>query len=176
MCFYQQFFLRGKSAKSAFIGTWRRSSRGNAWHARPGNRKMHSWQNMQVHKPHFIVFVRRASKHNCAVFATLAKPNRNLRPRRGNGHAMAVECVWIVRGEAWGWWRCSVCNVKQAASAFEGWLAQHRSCNGDQVCSNCWKCPTSGEHQQSGPTDSCNAGESSSNSSGSSKKKGTCHN
>ena len=91
--------MREESAKSAFIGTWRRSSRGNAWHARPGNRKMHSWQNMQVHKPHFIVFVRRASKHNCAVFATLAKPNRNLRPRRGNGHAMAVECVWIVRGK-----------------------------------------------------------------------------
>ena len=43
-------------------------------------------------------------------------------------------------GKAWGLWRCSVCKVKQAACAFESWLAQHRSCNGDQVCSNCWKC------------------------------------
>ena len=43
--------------------------------------------------------------------------------------------------KAWDWWRCSVCKVQQAASAFESWLAQHRSCNGDQVCSNCWKCP-----------------------------------
>ena len=43
--------------------------------------------------------------------------------------------------KAWGWWRCSVCKVQQAACAFEAWLAQHGSCNGDQVCSNCWKCP-----------------------------------
>ena len=34
-----------------------------------------------------------------------------------------------------------LCKVKQAACAFESWLAQHRSCNGDQVCSNCWQCP-----------------------------------
>ena len=44
-------------------------------------------------------------------------------------------------GKAWGWSRCSICHVKQAAFAFESWLAQHRSCNGDQVCSNCWNCP-----------------------------------
>ena len=57
--------------------------------------------------------------------------------RARNGGRVCLDCS----GKAWGWWRCSVCNVKQAASAFEGWLAQHRSCNGDQVCSNCWKCP-----------------------------------
>ena len=50
---------------------------------------------------------------------------------------MCLDCA----GKAWGWWRCSVCKVKQAACAFDSWLAQHRSCNGDQVCSNCWNCP-----------------------------------
>ena len=50
---------------------------------------------------------------------------------------MCLDCS----GKAWGWWRCSVCKVKQAACAFDSWLAQHRSCNGDQVCSNCWQCP-----------------------------------
>ena len=57
------------------------------------------------------------------------------RPRTGG--RVCLDCS----GKAWGLWRCSVCKVKQAASAFEPWLAQHRSCNGDQVCSNCWKCP-----------------------------------
>ena len=28
--------------------------------------------------------------------------------------------------------------VKQAAPAFESWLAQNGSCNGDQICKNCW--------------------------------------
>ena len=53
------------------------------------------------------------------------------------GGRVCLDCS----GKAWGWWRCSICKVKQAACAFESWLAQHRSCNGDQVCSNCWKCP-----------------------------------
>ena len=57
------------------------------------------------------------------------------RARRGG--RVCLDCS----GKAWGWWRCSVCKVKQAACAFESWLAQHRSCNGDQVCSNCWQCP-----------------------------------
>ena len=34
--------------------------------------------------------------------------------------------------------RCSVCKVKEAAPAFESWLAQNGSCNGDQICNNCW--------------------------------------
>ena len=53
------------------------------------------------------------------------------------GGRVCLDCS----GKAWGWWRCSVCKVRQAACAFESWLAQHRSCNCDQVCSNCWKCP-----------------------------------
>ena len=57
--------------------------------------------------------------------------------RARTGGRVCLDCS----GKAWGWWRCSVCKVKQAACAFESWLAQHRSCNGDQVCSNCWKCP-----------------------------------
>ena len=89
--------MRRGSAKNAFVGTLRRSSRGNAWPARPGNRKMHSWQNTQAHKPHFIVFVRRANKHNCVVSAIRAKTKINFLPQRGNGHAMEVECAWLVR-------------------------------------------------------------------------------
>jgi len=57
--------------------------------------------------------------------------------RARTGGRVCLDCS----GKAWGWWRCSVYKVKQAACAFESWLAQHRSCNGDQVCSNCWKCP-----------------------------------
>ena len=57
--------------------------------------------------------------------------------RARNGGRVCLDCS----RKAWGWWRCSVCKVQQAACAFEAWLAQHRSCNGDQVCSNCWKCP-----------------------------------
>ena len=59
------------------------------------------------------------------------------RTRRGG--RVCLDCS----GKAWGWWRCSVCKVKQAACAFDSWLAQHRSCNGDQVCSKCWQCPIS---------------------------------
>ena len=44
---------------------------------------------------------------------------------------MCLDCS----SKAWGWWRCSVCKVKQAACAFESWLVR------DQVCSNCWQCP-----------------------------------
>ena len=57
--------------------------------------------------------------------------------RARNGGRVCLACL----GKAWGWWRCTVCKVKQAACAFESWLAQHRSCNGDQVCSNFWKRP-----------------------------------
>ena len=57
--------------------------------------------------------------------------------RARNGGRVCLACL----GKAWGWWRCTVCKVKQAAWAFESWLAQHRSCNGDQVCSNFWKRP-----------------------------------
>ena len=56
--------------------------------------------------------------------------------RARTGGRVCLDCS----GRAWGWWRCSVCKVKQAACAFEAWLAQHRSCNGDQICSNCLKC------------------------------------
>ena len=57
------------------------------------------------------------------------------RTRRGG--RVCLDCS----GKAWGWCRCSVCKVKQAACAFDSWLAQHCSCNGDQVCSKCWQCP-----------------------------------
>ena len=80
-------------ARNAFVGTLRRSSRGNAWPARRGNRKMHSRQNMQGHKPHFIVFVRRANRHKCVVFAIRARTKRNFLAGPGNEHAGAVECV-----------------------------------------------------------------------------------
>ena len=90
--FFLTFFT-----KLAFVDTPRRSSRGNAWPARLGNRKMHSRQNMQGHKPHFIVFVRRANRHMCVVCARRARTKRNFLPGRGNEHARAVECVWIVR-------------------------------------------------------------------------------
>ena len=65
--------MRREYAKNAFVGTLRRRCRGNAWHARPGNRKMHSRQNMQAHKPHSIVFVRRANRHNCVACAIRAR-------------------------------------------------------------------------------------------------------
>ena len=57
--------------------------------------------------------------------------------RARNGGRVCVDCS----SKAWGWWQCRVCKVQQAACAFESWLALHRSCNGDQVCSNCSKCP-----------------------------------
>ena len=89
--------MRREYAKNAFVGTLRRSSRGNAWPARLGNRKMRSRQNMQGHKPHFIVFVRLANRHKCVVFAICARTKRNFLPGPGNEHARAVECVYIVR-------------------------------------------------------------------------------
>ena len=52
--------------------------------------------------------------------------------RARNGGRVCLACS----EKAWGWSRCSICHVKQAA-----WLAQHRSCNGDQICNNCWNCP-----------------------------------
>ena len=85
--------MRREYAKNAFVGTLRRSSRGNAWLARPGNRKMHSRQNMQGHKPHFIVFVKRANRHKCVVFAIRTWTKRNFLAGPGNEHAGAVECV-----------------------------------------------------------------------------------
>ena len=54
--------------------------------------------------------------------------------RARNGSRVCLACS----GKAWGWLRCSICHVKQGAFPFERWLAQHRSCNGDQVCKNCW--------------------------------------
>ena len=138
--------MREEYAKNAFVGTLKHNSRGNAWLARPGNRRMHSWQNMQGHKPHFIVFVRRASKRNGVVSAIRARNARTKLffsaaawQRARNGGRVCLDCS----RKAWGWWRCRVCKVQQAACAFESWLAQHRSCNGDQVCSNCSKCPIS---------------------------------
>ena len=52
---------------------------------------------MQGHKPHFIVFVRRANRHKCVVFARRTRTTRNFLAGPGNEHARAVECVWIVR-------------------------------------------------------------------------------
>ena len=86
-------WMRREYARNAFVGKLRRSSRGNAWPARRGNRKMHSRQNMQGHKPHFIVFVRRANRHKCVVFAIRARTKRNFLAGPGNEHAGAVECV-----------------------------------------------------------------------------------
>ena len=54
--------------------------------------------------------------------------------RARHGSRVCLDCG----GKAWGWWRCSVCKVKEAAPAFESWLAQNGSCNGDQICKNCW--------------------------------------
>ena len=54
--------------------------------------------------------------------------------RTRQGSRMCLDCG----GKAWGWWRCSMCKVKQAAPAFEAWLVQNGSCNGDQICKNCW--------------------------------------
>ena len=31
-----------------------------------------------------------------------------------------------------------MCKVKEAAPAFESWLAQNGAFNGDQICKNCW--------------------------------------
>ena len=77
----------------------------------------------------------------CVVFAIRARTKRNILLGRGDEHARGGRVCLDCSGKAWGLWSCSVCKVKQAACAFEPWLAQHRSCNGDQVCSNCWKCP-----------------------------------
>ena len=85
--------MRREYARNACVGTLRRSSRGNAWSARLGNRKMHSRQNMQGHKPHFIVFVKRANRHKCVVFAIRARTKRNFLAGPGKEHAKAVECV-----------------------------------------------------------------------------------
>ena len=57
-----------------------------------------------------------------------------------NGGRVCVDCS----RKAWGWWQCRACKVQHAACAFESWLALHCSCNGDQVCSNCSKCPIPG--------------------------------
>ena len=38
--------------------------------------------------------------------------------RARNGGRVCLDCS----RKAWGWWRCSVCKVQQAASAFEAWL------------------------------------------------------
>ena len=84
--------IRREYARNAFVGTLGRSSRGNAWPARRGNRKMHSRQNMQGHKPHFFVFERRAND-KCVVFAIRARTKRNFLAGPGNEHAKAVECV-----------------------------------------------------------------------------------
>ena len=89
--------MREECAKNAFVGMLKHTSRGSAWPARPGKTRMHSWQNMQGHTPHFIVFVRRASERNCVVSATRARTKANFLPRRGNGHATEVGCVWLVR-------------------------------------------------------------------------------
>ena len=88
--------MREECAKNGFVGTLKHTSRGSAWPARPGKTRMHSWQNMQGHKPHFIVFVRRVSERTCVVSATRARTKANFLPQRGNEHAMAVECVLIV--------------------------------------------------------------------------------
>ena len=56
--------------------------------------------------------------------------------RTREGGRLCSDCA----SKACGWWRCSVCKVKQAAAAFKSWTAQHGVCNGDQVCRNCWTC------------------------------------
>ena len=44
--------------------------------------------------------------------------------RARNGGRVCLACS----EKAWGWSRCSICHVKQAAFAFKPWLAQHLSC------------------------------------------------
>ena len=56
------------------------------------------------------------------------------RPRGGG--RVCLDCL----SKAWSRWSCSLCKVKQPASAYETWMAQHRSLNGDQVCDNCRRC------------------------------------
>ena len=84
-------------AKNAFVGMSKRSSRGNAWRAQRGKKRTHSWQNMQSHKRHFIGFAKHAKQHKCVLSAKRARTNVNSRRQHGNEHAMAVECVLIVR-------------------------------------------------------------------------------
>ena len=114
--------MRREYAKNAFVGTLRRRFRGNAWHARPGNRKMHSRQNMQAHKPHSIVFVRRAR-------VQYAQGRNEIFCRHvETGTQRRQSVLGFCSEKAWGWSRCSICHVKQAAFAFKPWLAQHLSC------------------------------------------------
>ena len=40
--------------------------------------------------------------------------------RARHGSRVCLDCG----GKAWGWWRCTLCKVKQAAPAFASWLAQ----------------------------------------------------
>ena len=56
-------------------------------------RRMHSWPNMQSHKPHFIVFAKRAKQHKCVLSAIRARTKLKFLPRRANEHAMALECI-----------------------------------------------------------------------------------
>ena len=83
--------MRQECAKNALVVRLKRASRGNAWHARRGNKRMRSWQNMQAHSRHFIVFVRRAKKHSSVVVAITGKSKIDSLPRCGNGHGVAVE-------------------------------------------------------------------------------------
>ena len=132
--------MRQEFAKNALVVTLKRASRGNAWHARRGNKRMRSWQNMQAHRRHVIVFVRLAKKTQlCSSCDNRKEQNRFSaavweRPRGGG--RVCLDCL----SKAWSRWSCSLCKVKQPASAYETWMAQHRSLNGDQVCDNCRRC------------------------------------
>ena len=58
------------------------------------------------------------------------RPYKNTASVVATGGRVCLDCS----GKAWGWWRCSVCKVRQAAcGAFESWLAQHRSCKTKSV-------------------------------------------
>ena len=114
--------MRQEFAKNALVVTLKRASRGNAWHARRGNKRMRSWQNMQAHSRHFIVFVRRAKKTQlCSCCNNRKEQNRFSaavweRPRGGG--RVCLDCS----SKAWSRWSCSLCKVSNQCSLMRrGW-------------------------------------------------------
>ena len=157
MCFAFRKCIEAKPASAFTAGRWKRADAGRVCKEciRRHVEAQQPWQCMACTcwkqedacmakhaKPHaaFYRICRTCEATQVCTVCTTRKDESKFSTQACE-HAMAVECVWIVQLElgAWGWWRCSECKVKQAAFAFESWLVQHGSCNGDQVCKNCWK-------------------------------------
>ena len=114
--------MRQEFAKNALVVTLKRASRGNAWHARRGNKRMRSWQNMQAHSRHFIVFVRRAKKTQLCIVVAITGKSKIFsaavweRPRGGG--RVCLDCS----SKAWSRWSCSLCKVSNQCSLMRrGW-------------------------------------------------------